>query len=300
MSQPLVSVVMPVYQQERYVARALRSVLRQTYQPLEIIVADDCSRDRTFEIVEAEAAAYRGPHRVAVYRNGSNLAIESYNVLMTKARGEFIVHAHGDDISRPERVARLVSHWQQTGASLVASNATAVNATGKRLGSVFLAEQTFDVTLAGLAATGRCAAIVGAAIAYERAVMERFGPLDRQRSALRTDYILPFRAALLEGVSLLPEPLLRFRYHQSAARVAQRGEMRKLPATEIMAADLVGQLLYLIETLHKAEALGLRTEELRSATVTLHKLFDKRATQWSRIRNRLVADGARCRWEGVQ
>lgn len=193
----------------------------------------------------------------------------------------------------------LVSCWQQTGVSLVASNATIVDAAGKQLRSLFKPDQTFDVTLAGLAGTGRCSAITGAAIAYEREVMERFGPLDRRRSALRTDFILPFRAALLKGVGLLWGPLLRVRHHKSAARIAQRGDLAKLPATEIMTADAVGQLLYLIETLHKAEELGLRADELRAARVALRKLFGKRATQWSRIRNRLIAEGARCRWEDV-
>ena len=50
MSGPLVSVLMPIFQQERYVAEALRSVMAQTYQPLEIIISDDCSADRTLEI----------------------------------------------------------------------------------------------------------------------------------------------------------------------------------------------------------------------------------------------------------
>ena len=56
------SVVMPVYQAERYVAAAVASLLRQTYPDFELLIFDDGSQDRTAQIVRDMARDYRGPH----------------------------------------------------------------------------------------------------------------------------------------------------------------------------------------------------------------------------------------------
>ena len=53
MDNPLVSVIMPVYNGERFIAQAVKSVLAQDYRPLEIIVVDDGSDDRTADIVSS-------------------------------------------------------------------------------------------------------------------------------------------------------------------------------------------------------------------------------------------------------
>jgi glycosyltransferase involved in cell wall biosynthesis len=46
------------YNHERFIAEAVRGALSQTYSPLEIIISDDCSTDRTFEIIQSEVAGY--------------------------------------------------------------------------------------------------------------------------------------------------------------------------------------------------------------------------------------------------
>ena len=57
---PLVSVALMTYNQEKYVKESLLSVLNQTYDNLEIIISDDCSKDRTWETIEHEVDIYRG------------------------------------------------------------------------------------------------------------------------------------------------------------------------------------------------------------------------------------------------
>jgi len=67
--RPLVSFAVFAYNQEDFIREAVLGAFSQTYSPLEIILSDDCSSDRTFEIMEKMAAAYSGPHRVIVRRN---------------------------------------------------------------------------------------------------------------------------------------------------------------------------------------------------------------------------------------
>ena len=76
---------MPVYRSERYVGAAIESVLAQTFDDFEIVVIDDCSPDRTFEIV----SAFRDP-RLRVARNAANLGPEgNWNRVVAEAMSRF-------------------------------------------------------------------------------------------------------------------------------------------------------------------------------------------------------------------
>ena len=59
MEKPLVTISMITYNQERYVRDAVRGALAQTYEPLEIVISDDCSTDSTWDIIRDEVEAYR-------------------------------------------------------------------------------------------------------------------------------------------------------------------------------------------------------------------------------------------------
>lgn len=90
---PVVSVCMPVYRSERFIAEAIHSVLSQTFTDFELIVIDDASPDATHEI----ASAIRDP-RLRVYRNDRNLGPEgNWNRAMGMARGRYIKVLPGDD-----------------------------------------------------------------------------------------------------------------------------------------------------------------------------------------------------------
>ena len=62
----LVTFALFAYNQEKFIREAVEGAFSQTYEPLEIILSDDYSSDRTFEIIERMAAEYTGPHRVIV------------------------------------------------------------------------------------------------------------------------------------------------------------------------------------------------------------------------------------------
>ena len=105
-NRPLVTFALFAYNQERYVREAVEGAFAQTYEPLEIILSDDCSTDRTFAIMQDMADAYEGPHNVRAVRTPRNLGVTSHVLLRGKeASGELVVVAAGDDISTPERTA---------------------------------------------------------------------------------------------------------------------------------------------------------------------------------------------------
>ena len=103
---PLVTIGVPVYNGERFLADALESLIGQTYSNLEILIADNASTDRTPEISRRVAAS---DSRVRHLRSGENRgAAWNFNRLVGEARGEFFRWAAADDLVRPPLVERSV------------------------------------------------------------------------------------------------------------------------------------------------------------------------------------------------
>jgi glycosyltransferase involved in cell wall biosynthesis len=104
-SGELVSVVMPAYDEEAFIAEALASVLAQTHRRLEIVVVDDGSRDRTAEIAAAHGArVLRQPHQGAAAARNAGLQA---------SHGAYWAIFDADDVMAPERLAHQVDHLQR-------------------------------------------------------------------------------------------------------------------------------------------------------------------------------------------
>lgn len=121
-----VSVVIPCYRHERYVAECLESVFGQSYPEIELIVIDDCSPDRTYEIVSALCGCARYQERFAkltCLRNETNEgAHATFNKGVSLAGGEYIALLNSDDQYHPERIASLMEVIQEKGGELAFSN----------------------------------------------------------------------------------------------------------------------------------------------------------------------------------
>ncbi|RZU99101.1 glycosyltransferase [Spiribacter vilamensis] len=108
--RPLVTFALFAFNQEQYIREAVEGAFSQTYEPLEIILSDDCSTDRTFEIMQEMAEGYKGPHRVIALKNDPNLGIGPHvSSIVAQANGEYVAFAAGDDISKPDRVQYAMS-----------------------------------------------------------------------------------------------------------------------------------------------------------------------------------------------
>src|SRR5579872_6014823 len=92
--RPLVTFALFAYNQEAFIREALEAALAQTYEPLEIIVSDDSSTDRTFEIIQEIVGQYHGPHEVHIRRPEANAGLTAgISQVCGLAKGNFIVVA---------------------------------------------------------------------------------------------------------------------------------------------------------------------------------------------------------------
>ncbi len=205
---PLVSFILVTYNQEEFVEEAVRSALAQTYSPLEIIVSDDASIDRTYEVAKAVVDAYEGPHRVIVRRNERNMGINPhFNFAVNEAQGDFIVVAAGDDVSFPERTVSLVKAWQ-AGASAVFSNAEMIDTHGQSKGLMVAPGFKNLRDWRGMLVHGTHSSW-GCTLSWEKRIFKVFG--DMQENILGEDAVIPFRGSLLNGVVYVDEPLVQYR-----------------------------------------------------------------------------------------
>lgn len=115
---PEVSVIIPAYNTEVYIARAIASALNQTLPNIEVIVVDDASTDGT-----AEAARRFQDERVRVFVNNQNMgAAGARNRALREARGNWIAVLDSDDWYAPERLERLLQVAQAEQADMVADD----------------------------------------------------------------------------------------------------------------------------------------------------------------------------------
>jgi glycosyltransferase involved in cell wall biosynthesis len=99
MNNPLVSVIIPVYNGERYLVEAVESVQQQGYQPLEIIIVDDGSTDSTASI----ATSFQGDVRYVHQPNGGPAAARNRGLKL--ARGDVIAFLDADDLWAPNKLS---------------------------------------------------------------------------------------------------------------------------------------------------------------------------------------------------
>jgi glycosyltransferase involved in cell wall biosynthesis len=109
---PLVSVVLPVYNGERFVAQTIESALCQTYRNLEIIVVDDGSTDRTASVIQGIAAL---DPRVRVIHQPNSGVARARNRGLAEATGEFLAPLDSDDLWDPAKIEEQVRIMQQGG-----------------------------------------------------------------------------------------------------------------------------------------------------------------------------------------
>lgn len=102
MNYPAISVIIPVYDGERFLAEALRSIVRQDYQPLEVLVVDDGSTDRSAEVAASFAS-------VRVLRKAHSGLAATLNYGIARATGELFAFLDADDRWLPDKLARQVA-----------------------------------------------------------------------------------------------------------------------------------------------------------------------------------------------
>lgn len=105
-SAPIVSVLLPVYNADRYVAQAVESILNQTFTDFELIIIDDGSTDTSLKILQTYASK---DHRIRLLSRANRGLLKTLNQMIEMAKGKYLARMDADDIALPDRFAAQVA-----------------------------------------------------------------------------------------------------------------------------------------------------------------------------------------------
>ena len=147
MNPPLVSVIMSVYNGEKYLVQAIDSILNQTYQNFEFIIIDDCSTDNSSHILQEYA---QKDSRIKIIKKEVNQGLKGFiknlNLGISLAKGKYIARMDADDISLPERFQKQVDFLENNPEiTLVGAQLNLINEQNKITGEAIAALQHRDI-----------------------------------------------------------------------------------------------------------------------------------------------------------
>jgi glycosyltransferase involved in cell wall biosynthesis len=294
--KPLLTFAVAGFNQERFIREAVDAAFAQTYSPLEIILSDDCSEDRTFEIMCEMAKAYRGPHRIVLNRNPVRRSIGGHiNRILEVSQGEIILAAAGDDISLPERSRATCEAWESSGrkATSIHSRIIQIDESGQTMPEVFkdempgggqrLIEQKaqpmhYLQTLEPL--------IYGCAHAFSRKLFDVFGNLPDE--VIHEDNALGFRSVLAGELLFINEPLVKYRIHGNNVYIRTQKPRTDLKTLERQ-EDRVRRGYRYREIMYKTFQLDL--EKARDRALVGHAEFEQMTKEAARLQERVSLMG---------
>lgn len=215
---PLVSVVTPVYNNERYLEQAVQSILDQTLSDFEFILVDDESTDSSAAILERMS---RQDPRIRVFRRPHTGIVGAMNDGLRLARAEFIARMDADDLALPHRLERQVEFLRDhPDHVLVGSRVMLIDPDGAPI-CEFVHETTHEEIDQGHVAMRWT--VVHPAVMYRRQVVLDLSGYRGEYESLE-DLDLFLRLAERGRLANLPEVLLLYRQHPESMCVTFRDQ----------------------------------------------------------------------------
>ena len=216
----LITFALFAYNQEQYIREAVQGAFSQTYEPLEIILSDDCSDDRTFAIMQEMVDAYDGPHEVRAVQTKRNLGVTSHVILRGReAKGEIVVVAAGDDISKPNRCAAHVNSYRDPTVMAASSGYDMIDEQGNLLQTDVLEPLVKSAIVQQLSLFHRLdtryVVIQGSTASYRQRLFSF--PMPEEDMRFAEDNFFNF-LIYADGnrVDYIPDALIKYRAHSNA------------------------------------------------------------------------------------
>lgn len=201
--KPLVSVVIPVYNGREVIIPAIRSMLAQTWENVEIIVVDDKSTDGTAEIISTTF----DDDRIRLIRHRQNQgAALARNSGIAVAKGDFIAFMDADDISVPERIEAQIRFLENQG-SLVGAVGSSVELFGRDNGAIDVLCAPEEVA----ASTMFSCEFLMPSLTCRRAALDALDSLFRPEYGPNCDWEIVARLVTKTGVANMQERLVKYR-----------------------------------------------------------------------------------------
>jgi glycosyltransferase involved in cell wall biosynthesis len=219
---PTVSVVMPVYNAQGYLAAAVESILRQSLSDFELIAIDDGSTDGSLRILEEFAER---DERVRIISRPNTGIVGALNDGLAEVRGDFVARMDADDIALPRRFEFQLAYLRvHTDCVAVGSAILQIDPDGDPIGVQHWAETHEEIDRLLLGGGG---GLAHPTAMLRTASIRQIGGY-RQKYQWIEDKDLWLRLAEVGRLANLPEPLLKYRLHEHSVCWRRELEQRRL------------------------------------------------------------------------
>lgn len=204
---PKISVVMPAYNAEKYIAEAIESILNQTYRDFEFIIINDGSTDKTEEIILSYT-----DDRIVYLKNEKNMGIVyTLNRGLDIAKGEYIARMDADDISLPERFKTQVQFMDKN--TDIAVLGTAINIFGENIESSIFANSSNPKK--AKAELFLSSSLTHPTVFIRKSILHKYALHYEEEFAGMEDFRLWWKITGCGDIMSLEVPLLNYRKHST-------------------------------------------------------------------------------------
>ena len=199
---PLISIILPVYNGEKYLAQSIESCLDQTYKNIELIIVNDASSDSSLSI----AKRYLKDERVQIISNKTNKNLPaSLNIGHNAAKGEFLTWTSDDNYYSLNAIEALFTQINAQQADIIFSDFIIVNEEGKEIGSYHYNKNN-SILLEN---------IVRASFLYKKEVFTRNRSYNENLFKIE-DYAFWLNASKFSIIKYTPQNLYYYRSHSNS------------------------------------------------------------------------------------
>lgn len=140
----LISIIVPVYNVEKYIRETMDCVRAQTYENWELLLVEDCGTDKTVEVIE-QYLQEKADGRIRLIRQASNMgAAKSRNRGLAEAQGRYIAYLDADDLWVPEKLEKELRFMQEKGVAFAFTGYEFADADGVGTGKIVRVPETLN------------------------------------------------------------------------------------------------------------------------------------------------------------
>lgn len=211
--EELVSIILPIYNGQQYIAEAINSIKNQSYSNWELIIVNDCSTDDTIKIIEQYI---EHDTRIRLVNNEINLKLpRSLNIGFSNAKGKYLTWTSDDNLFREQAIERMVNALEtNTEAVMVYTDLSDIDANGKEISNNIMGEPHQMIF----------GNVVGACFLYTREVYEKVGDYD-PNLFLAEDFDYWIRIMRCGRIIHLGENLYAYRKHDGSLSETRKSQI---------------------------------------------------------------------------
>ena len=199
----MVSIITPAYNSEKYIAETILSVIAQSYQNWEMLIVDDCSSDKTAEIV---SSFMEKDSRIKYFYNSTNKGSAfSRNIALQKAKGKWIAFLDSDDLWHPEKLEKQIEFMTKNDIHFSYTNYCEIDESSKERGVLITGPNVISEKMMKAYCWPGCLTVMYKA--------DKIGLIQSVDLEINEEYALWIKASKKNDCYLLDENLAKYRRH---------------------------------------------------------------------------------------